>query len=115
MPQSERGSPSSGTPTQKRPAQHHKTCGCELTHYTAIQAAFSRSLLDWQRQWHRITAESLLALPEHGIAISYRQSLCGGYVATLLHRDGGGIDSGLCPSLLEARSIVLGQGLEDTP
>ena len=115
MTHSKRGSPASANPTKKRPAQHLKTCGCELKHYTAIQAAFSRSLVEWQRQWNRITAESLLALPEHGIAISYRQSLCGGYVATLLHRDGGGIDSGLCPSLLEARSIVLGQGLEDTP
>jgi hypothetical protein len=115
MPQSERGSQTSGTQTKQRPEQHRETCGCELTHYTAIQAAFSRSLLDWQRQWHRITTESLLALPDHGIAISYRQSLCGGYVATLLHRDGGGIDSGLCPSLQEARSFVLGQGLEETP
>ena len=115
MPQPERGSPASGNQAKGRPDQPHKTCRCELGHYTAIQAAFSSSLVAWQRQWNRITAESLLALPEHGIAISYRQSLCGGYVATLLHRDGGGIDSGFCPSLQEARSIVLGQGLEDSP
>lgn len=114
MPQSERGSPASGNPANERSGRHH-ACGCELTHYTAIQAAFSRSLVDWQKQWNRVTAESLLALADHGIAISYRQSLCGGYVATLLHRDGGGIDSGLCPSLHVARSIVLGQGLEDAP
>jgi hypothetical protein len=49
------------------------------------------------------------------IAISYRQSICGSYVATLLHCDGGGIDSGLCPSLIEARRIVLGHGVEDAP
>jgi hypothetical protein len=36
-------------------------------------------------------------------------------VATLLHSGGGGIDSGLCPSLLEARRLVLGHGQEDTP
>jgi hypothetical protein len=57
----------------------------------------------------------LAALAGHGIAISFRQSICGSYVATLLHRDGGGIDSGLCPSLIEARRIVLGHGLEDSP
>ena len=78
MPQSKRGSQASGSPTKDRSGRLHNTCGCELTHYTAIQAAFSRSLLDWQRQWHRITAESLLALPEHGIAISYRSNASGG-------------------------------------
>ena len=73
----------------------------ELEHYTLIQAA--------------ITAESLAALAGHGIAISFRQSACGGYVATLLHCRGGGIDSGLCPSLLEARRLVLGHGQEESP
>jgi len=57
----------------------------------------------------------MAALAGHGIAISYRQSACGGYVATLLHREGGGIDSGLCPSLLEARQLVLGHDREEGP
>ena len=87
----------------------------ELEHYTLIQAAFSAALAAWQQHWPAITAESLAALAGHGIAISFRQSICGSYVATLLHSGGGGIDSGLCPSLLEARRIVLGYGLEDAP
>jgi hypothetical protein len=87
----------------------------DLEHYTLIQAAFSAALATWQQRWPAITAESLAALASHGIAISFRQSACGGYVATLLHSGGGGIDSGLCPSLLEARRLVLGHGQEDTP
>ena len=85
----------------------------ELEHYTLIQAAFSAALAAWQQHWPAITAESLAALAGHGIAISFRQSACGGYVATLLHCRGGGIDSGLCPSLLEARRLVLGHGQEE--
>ena len=51
----------------------------------------------------------------HGIAISFRQSACGGYLATLLHSGCGGIDSSLCPSLLDARRLVLGHGREEGP
>ena len=87
----------------------------DLEHYTLIQASFSAALAGWQQRWPAITPESLAALAGHGIAISFRQSACGGYVATLLHSGGGGIDSGLCPSLLEARRLVLGHGQEDTP
>jgi len=92
-----------------------RSCGCELGHYTAIQAAFSGALAQWQSHWSAITAESMAALAAHGIAISYRQGSSGGFIATLLHNGGGGIDSGLCPTLSEARSFVLGQGLEDLP
>ena len=92
-----------------------RSCGCELGHYTAIQAAFSGALAQWQSHWNAITAESMAALAAHGIAISYRQGSSGGFIATLLHNGGGGIDSGLCPTLFEARSFVLGQGLEDSP
>ena len=92
-----------------------RSCGCDLAHYTAIQAAFSRDLAQWQSHWNAITTESLAALAGQGIAISYRQSISGGFIATLLHQGGGGIDSGLCPTLSEARSFVLGQGLEDLP
>jgi len=94
---------------------HHPSCGCDLAQYTAIQAAFSRDLAQWQSHWNAITSESLTALAGLGIAISYRQSISGGFIATLLHQGGGGIDSGLCPTLAEARSFVLGQGLEDSP
>ena len=94
---------------------HHPSCGCDLARYTAIQAAFSKDLAQWQSHWNAITAESLTALAGLGIAISYRQSISGGFIATLLHQGGGGIDSGLCPTLAEARSFVLGQGLEDSP
>ena len=94
---------------------HHPSCGCDLAQYTAIQAAFSKDLAQWQSHWNAITAESMAALAAHGIAISYRQSISGGFIATLLHQGGGGIDSGLCPTLAEARSFVLGQGLEDSP
>ena len=94
---------------------HQTSCGCDLAQYTAIQAAFSRDLAQWQSHWNAITAESLTALAGLGIAISYRQSISGGFIATLLHQGGGGIDSGLCPTLAEARSFVLGQGLEDSP
>lgn len=93
-----------------RKAQHS-----DLEHYTLIQASFSASLAAWQERWQTITVESLTALASHGIAISYRQCVCGGYVATLLHRDGGGIDSGLCPSLIEARQLVLGHSQEEWP
>lgn len=72
----------------------------DLEHYTLIQAAFSAAVA---------------ALASHGIAIRFRQCACGGYVATLLHSGGGGIDSGLCPSLLEARQLVLGHGREEGP
>lgn len=92
-----------------------RSCGCELGHYTAIQAAFSGALAQWQSHWNAITAESMAALAANGIAISYRQGSSGGFSATLLHNGGGGIDSGLCPTLSEARSFVLGQGLEDLP
>ncbi len=92
-----------------------RSCGCDLAHYTAIQAAFSGALAQWQSHWNAITAESMAALAAHGIAISYRQGSSGGFIATLLHNGGGGIDSGLCPTLSEARSFVLGQGLEDLP
>lgn len=92
-----------------------RSCGCELGHYTAIQAAFSGALAQWQSHWNAITAESMAALAAHGIAISYRQGSSGGFIATLLHNGGGGIDSGLCSTLSEARSFVLGQGLEDSP
>jgi hypothetical protein len=87
----------------------------DLEQYILIQASFSAALAEWQQRWRAITTDSLAALAGHGIAISFRQSICGSYVATLLHRDGGGIDSGLCPSLIEARRIVLGHGLEDSP
>ena len=87
----------------------------DLEHYILIQASFSAALAQWQQRWREITTDSLAALAGHGIAISFRQSICGSYVATLLHCGGGGIDSGLCPSLLEARRIVLGYGLEDSP
>jgi hypothetical protein len=87
----------------------------DLEQYILIQASFSAALAEWQQHWRAITTDSLAALAGHGIAISFRQSICGSYVATLLHRDGGGIDSGLCPSLIEARRIVLGHGLEDSP
>ena len=87
----------------------------DLEHYILIQASFSTALAQWQQRWREITTDSLAALAGHGIAISFRQSICGSYVATLLHSSGGGIDSGLCPSLLEARRIVLGYGLEDSP
>ena len=92
-----------------------RSCGCDLAHYTAIQAAFSGALAQWQSHWNAITAESMAALAAHGIAISYCQGSSGGFIATLLHIGGGGIDSGLCPTLSEARSFVLGQGLEDSP
>jgi len=92
-----------------------RSCGCDLAHYTALQAAFSGALAQWQSHWSAITAESMAALAAHGIAISYRQGISGGFIATLLHNGGGGIDSGLCPTLSEARSFVLGQGLEDSP
>jgi hypothetical protein len=92
-----------------------RSCGCDLAHYTAIQAAFSGALAQWQSHWSAITTESMAALAAHGIAISYRQGSSGGFIATLLHNGGGGIDSGLCPTLSEARSFVLGQGLEDSP
>ena len=85
----------------------------DLERYTSIQAAFSAALAAWQRHWRAVTAESLAALAGHGIAISFRQSACGGYVATLLHEGGGGIDSGLCSSLEEAQHLVLGHSLED--
>lgn len=90
-------------------------CGphSDLERYTSIQAAFSAALAAWQRHWRAVTAESLAALAGHGIAISFRQSACGGYVATLLHEGGGGIDSGLCSSLEEAQHLVLGHSLED--
>jgi hypothetical protein len=94
---------------------HQPSCGSDLALYTAIQAAFSRDLAQWQSHWNAITSESLTALAGLGIAISYRQSISGGFIATLLHQGGGGIDSGLCPTLAEARSFVLGQGLEDSP
>ena len=94
---------------------HQPSCGCDLARYTAIQAAFSKDLAQWQSHWNAITAESMAALAGLGIAISYRQSISGGFIATLLHQGGGGIDSGLCPTLAEARSFVLGQGLEDSP
>ena len=94
---------------------HQPSCGSDLALYTAIQAAFSRDLAQWQSHWNAITAESMAALAGQGIAISYRQSISGGFIATLLHQGGGGIDSGLCPTLAEARSFVLGQGLEDSP
>ncbi len=87
----------------------------DLEHYTLIQAAFSAALATWQQRWPAITAESLAALAGHGIAISFRQSACGGYVATLLHSGGGGIDSGLCSSLADARRLVLGHGLMEGP
>ena len=117
QPSSSRSSPNSN-PDHKPgflAPLHHPSCGSDLARYTAIQAAFSRDLAQWQSHWSAITAESLTALAGQGIAISYRQSISGGYVATLLHQAGGGIDSGLCPTLAEARSFVLGQGLEDLP
>ncbi len=94
---------------------HQPSGSSDLARYTAIQAAFSRDLAQWQSHWSAITAESLTALAGLGIAISYRQSISGGFIATLLHQGGGGIDSGLCPTLAEARSFVLGQGMEDLP
>ncbi|MFN7900225.1 MAG: hypothetical protein ACK5N0_11285 [Synechococcaceae cyanobacterium] len=114
MDRHERGSPGSDSRTPEQPGSQWARRS-ELEHYTLIQASFSAALAAWQQHWRAITEESLAALASHGIAISFRQSTCGGYVATLLHRDGGGIDSGLCPSLVEARRIVLGHGLEDSP
>ncbi len=117
QPSSSRSSPNSN-PDHKPgflAPLHHPSCGSDLARYTAIQAAFSRDLAQWQSHWSAITAESLTALAGLGIAISYRQSISGGFIATLLHQGGGGIDSGLCPTLAEARSFVLGQGLEDLP
>lgn len=114
MEQHERGSPGSNSRPPEQPGSQG-ACRSELEHYTLIQAAFSAALATWQQRWPAINAESLAALAGHGIAISYRQSVCGGYVATLLHREGGGIDSGLCLSLLEARQLVLGHGREEGP
>lgn len=105
----ERGSPD---PDSSSPEQRGASRS-DLEHYSLIQASFSAALAAWQQRWSAVTAESLAALAGHGIAISFRQSACGGYVATLLYEGGGGIDSSLCPSLFEARRILLGHGLED--
>jgi hypothetical protein len=110
----ERGSPNADARPPDGPELQNAQRS-DLEHYTLIQAAFSAALATWQQRWPAITAESLAALAGYGIAISFRQSACGGYVATLLHRDGGGIDSGLCPSLIEARRLVLGHGQEEWP
>ena len=109
--QHERGSPASPSLSPDSRGLQRS----DLEHYILIQASFSAALAEWQQRWRAITTDSLAALAGHGIAISYRQSICGSYVATLLHCDGGGIDSGLCPSLIEARRIVLGHGVEDAP
>ena len=105
----ERGAPDHESSSAEHPEAHHS----DLAHYTRIQASFSAALAEWQQRWSAITSESLAALAAHGIAISFRQSACGGYVATLLHEGGGGIDSGLCSSLEEAQHLVLGHSLED--
>jgi hypothetical protein len=94
----------------------HRQAG---THHLWQRQTFSQGAV---LQPRRITKQPIGAdLPTpiqagHAIAISFRQSACGGYVATLLHFCGGGIDSGLCPSLLEARRlVVLGHGREEGP
>ncbi len=114
MDRPERGSPDADARPPDGPELQNAQRS-DLEHYTLIQAAFSAALATWQQRWPAINAESLAALAGHGIAISYRQSVCGGYVATLLHSGGGGIDSGLCPSLLEARRLVLGHSQEEWP
>jgi hypothetical protein len=72
------------------------------------QSALTRSLSRWQGQWLKATPLQPLSLQECGLAISISRSLQGQYLATLLHAEGGSLDSGYCASPIEASLLVLG-------
>ena len=72
------------------------------------QSALNRSLSRWQGQWLKPTPPQPLSLEECGLALSFSRSLQGQYVATLLHAEGGSLDSGYCATPIEASLLVLG-------
>lgn len=72
------------------------------------QSALNRSLSRWQNQWLLSSAPQQLSLSECGLALSFSRSLQGQYLATLLHAEGGSLDSGYCASPIEACLLVLG-------
>ena len=72
------------------------------------QSSLNRSLSRWQGQWLKPTPPQPLSLQECGLALSFSRSLQGQYVATLLHADGGSLDSGYCATPIEASLLVLG-------
>jgi hypothetical protein len=72
------------------------------------QSSLNRSLSRWQSQWLKPTPPQPLSLEECGLALSFSRSLQGQYVATLLHAEGGSLDSGYCATPIEASLLVLG-------
>ena len=72
------------------------------------QSSLNRSLSRWQGQWLTSTPPQPLSLEECGLALSFSRSLQGQYVATLLHAEGGSLESGYCATPIEASLLVLG-------
>ena len=72
------------------------------------QSALNRSLSRWQGQWLKATSVQPLSLDEFGLALSFSRSRQDGYVATLLHAEGGSLESGYCATPIEACLLVLG-------
>ena len=72
------------------------------------QAALNAALGRWQAQWSRLPPAHSLSLQEVGLAVSFYRSTEGLYSATLLHEQGASLESGCCPTALEAYSLVLG-------
>jgi hypothetical protein len=72
------------------------------------QSALNRSLSRWQGQWLLPAPLQRLSLGDCGLALTISRSLQGQYLATLLHAEGGSLDSGHCASPIEACLLVLG-------
>jgi len=72
------------------------------------QSALNRSLSRWQDQWLLPKPPQQLSLGECGLALSFSRSLQGQYLATLLHAEGGSLESGYCETPIEASLLVLG-------
>lgn len=72
------------------------------------QSALNRSLSRWQGQWLTTTPLQRLSLDECGLALSFSRTLQGKYLATLLHAEGGSLESGYCATPIEASLLVLG-------
>ena len=72
------------------------------------QAALSQALSRWQAQWSTRSQRPRLSLQEVGLAVSFYRSGDGLYNATLLHQDGATLESGSCPTPMEAYLLVLG-------
>ena len=91
------------------PSNTGPTAGSSLYDHFWRQSALTRSLNRWQGQLIQPNqGNPSHSLQDCGLALSFSRTNQGQYLATLLHVEGGSIESGYCDTPFEASLLVLG-------